>query len=221
MTIDDFIRESIRENESEVKAMIMQKKQERISELLDYSGLGKRFRDKRFDDYVVRGENREAFDKAVEFSKRFPNCPRGLLISGPVGTGKSRLAAAITNSLIDRLYTVICRDITDIVSLIKSTYGKKTDLEERELVNMLTDDVDLLVIDDLGKEQSTENTLVLLYQIVNRLYCDQKPVVITTNYTGQALVGKLGERGSSIVSRLTEMCDAVAISGKDWRLTND
>lgn len=218
MNIDEFIRASIRRNEEEAKQLIMKKKQERITELLQKSGLGKRFQGKTFDNFQVNDKNRAAFISAREFCVNFPNNRRGLLIIGPVGTGKTHLASAITNELIGKLYTVMCRNITDIISMIKSTYGQKSDLEEQEIVDILTKEVDLLVIDDLGKENASENTRKLLYQIINRLYDDDRPIVVTTNYTSDALEHRLGERGEAIVSRLTEMCEPVITSGQDWRL---
>lgn len=218
LNIDDFIRKSIRKNEEELKKLMMRKKQDRISELLQKSGLGKRFQKKTFENFQITDANRAAFYQAKEFCANFPNTKRGLLITGPVGTGKTHLASAVTNDLIGRLYTVICRNITDIISLIKSTYGQKTELEEWEIVDILTTEVDLLVIDDLGKERASENTNTLLYQIINRLYNDERPIVVTTNFTSVTLAEKLGERGQSIVSRLTEMCEPVRTCGEDWRL---
>jgi DNA replication protein DnaC len=133
-----------------------------------------------------------------------------------VATGKTHLAAAIANELIDSLYTVIFGNVTDIITLIKSSYGK-TELDESEIINTITD-IDLLIIDDLGKEYATENTRMLLYQIINRLYENEKPVIITTNLNSDALAAKYGDRGAAIVSRITEMCDPVTLDGNDWRI---
>jgi DNA replication protein DnaC len=218
LNIDDFLRDSIRKNEEEAKQILMKKRQDRIAELLAKSGLGKRFQKRTFESFKVTDENKTAYKTAFDFAKEFPNISRGLLFTGPVGVGKSHLASAIANTLIEKLYTVICKNITDIISLIKSTYGKNTELTEYEIVDILTKEVDLLIIDDLGKEKTSENTNTLLYQIVNRLYEDEKPIIITTNFVGDSLAEKLGERGEAIVSRVTEMCQPVKMTGKDWRV---
>lgn len=218
MNIDEFIRESIRKNEEEAKQILMKKRQDRIAELLAKSGLGKRFQKRTFESFKVTDENRDAYKTAFDFAQEFPKVSRGLLFTGPVGTGKTHLASAIANALIEKLYTVICRNITDIISFIKSSYGKEAELTEYEIVDIITKEVDLLIVDDLGKEKTSENTNTLLYQIINRLYEDEKPIIVTTNFVGEALAQKLGERGEAIVSRLTEMCQPVKMSGEDWRL---
>lgn len=217
MNIDEFIRESIRRNEEEAKRLMQKKRQERISELVSKSGIGVKFRKRTFHNFVVDDWNRDAFFKAKNFVESFPNT-RGLLFMGPVGTGKTHLAAAIANYLIEQLYTVLFGNITDIIALVKTSYREESELTELEIINTLTKDIDLLVIDDLGKEYPTENTAVLLYQIINRLYENEKPVVITTNMTSEELKKRYQDKGEAIVSRITEMCKPVKLVGDDWRL---
>lgn len=217
MNIDEFIRASIRRNEEEAKQLIMKQKQERVNAILEKSGLGKKFQKRTFENFRVTKENQEQYKQAKEFAENFPK-NKGLLITGSVGTGKTHLAAAIANHLINKLYTVIFGNITDIIALIKSTYSKDSEVSEFQIIHMLTKQVDLLILDDLGKEYATENTRSVLYQIINRLYEDERSVVITTNYDSQNLKAKLGERGEAIVSRITEMTEPVIMAGDDWRL---
>lgn len=217
MNIDEFIREHIRRNEKEAQKLVMKQRQKRVSEILAKSGLGKKFQKRTFKNFKVTEKNKQQYRQAKEFAENFPR-NKGLLITGSVGTGKTHLAAAIANHLINKLYTVIFGNITDIIALIKSTYSKDSEVSEFQIIHMLTKEVDLLVLDDLGKEYATENTKAILYQIINRLNEDEKPAIITTNYNSESLRKKLGERGEAIVSRITEMTEPVIMVGDDWRL---
>jgi len=217
MDFKTFLRESMKRNEEEAKELMLQERQKKINEINKNSGLPKRFKRKTFENYE-RGDNFIAYKKAEEFAENFPDINKGLLLVGPVGTGKTHLAAAISNKLISRLYSVYFGNTTDIMSFIKSTYSKDAEMTEGEAIELMTEKVDLLVIDDLGKENETENTLSVLYQIINKLYENEKLVVITTNFNSSDLARKLGERGPAMVSRITGMCEPVVLSGEDWRL---
>lgn len=217
MDFKTFLRESMKRNEEEAKELMLQERQKKINEINKNSGLPKRFKRKTFENYK-RGDNFIAYKKAEEFAENFPDINKGLLLVGPVGTGKTHLAAAISNKLISRLYSVYFGNTTDIMSFIKSTYSKDAEMTEGEAIELMTEKVDLLVIDDLGKENETENTLSVLYQIINKLYENEKLVVITTNFNSSDLARKLGERGPAMVSRITGMCEPVVLSGEDWRL---
>jgi len=217
----EYIRKSIEANEKAAKEMAMKKRQEKAMELLKKSGLGKRFAKRTFKNFKkdnIAPELLYAYNKAFEFATKFPDVEKGLLFTGPVGTGKTHLAAAIANQLIDQLYSVAFGNVTDIITLIKSTYSKDSQLTEAELIRAFTDDTDIFIIDDLGKEHSSPNTSTVLYQIINRLYENEKPIVVTTNFSSAALCKKLNERGEAIMSRLAEMCEIIKVTGPDWRL---
>ena len=79
-----------------------------------------------------------------------------------------------------------------------------------ELLDRLTA-VDLLHIDDVGAERTTDWVLEELYSIVNGRYEDQRSIVITTNILDrEALCEQITDR---TVSRLTEMCDELPLLG--------
>lgn len=215
MDIMEFLRESIKKNEEEAKQYLMEENKLSIMKLSSNNGLPKHFRDKTLDNFHS-SINLQALKAAKDFVANFPHA-KGILFTGDVGLGKTHLAAAITNELNNRLYSSYFGNATDIVSFCKSTYNRQSLLTEVEAINIMTDKVDLLIIDDLGKEYSTENTLAILYQIINRLYENEKPVIITTNFNSNDLRVKLGSRGYAIISRITAMCTPVVLKGKDWR----
>lgn len=219
MDLSDFdfkelARRNIEENLEKVRMERIKRQQEKAETLLKQSGIGRRFKKRNFNNFLVNDNNKEAYDAAKNFVESFPET-LGLMLIGPVGTGKTHLAAAITNSLTQKLYTVLFGNSTDIIYRFRKTYS--TDESELDLIDALTS-VDLLVIDDLGKEKTSEYTSTLIYQIINRLYEEEKPVIITTNYVSGPLIEHLGEKGEEIFSRIQEMCIPVMIEGEDWRM---
>ena len=75
--------------------------------------------------------------------------------------------------------------------------------------------VDLLHVDDVGAERTTDWVLEELYSIVNARYEDERSMVITTNILDrEALCEQITER---TVSRLTQMCDQLPLGGDDQR----
>lgn len=85
--------------------------------------------------------------------------------------------------------------------------------------------VDLLIIDDLGKEQCSDWSMSTLYSILNDRYEDMKPVIVTTNYGAEDLIRALTPRGFdngkivTIISRLRETSTAITMAWADCRST--
>lgn len=212
----EFLRKSIEKNEKEAREMLLKERQNKIAHLTRSSNIPKRYRNATFESFNPK-DNPRALEIAKKFVMNFPE-DKGLLLAGPVGTGKTHLAAAIANSLLNKLYSVYFGNVVDIMGFIKSTYNQDSEISERDAISIMTDKVDLFIIDDLGKENNTEYTLSMLYQLINRVYENEKPIIITTNFNSIELARKLGERGQAIVSRITEMCEPVIFKGEDWRM---
>lgn len=199
--------------------------QERVQKLFDMSQLGKRFMARTFETWKMTPENRKAFEFAKKYAEKFEKYKEkglGLMMSGTKGTGKTHLAAAITINLINRGIPVIMNTMIKLLGKIKETYDGDLKETETSLIDLYST-VDLLVIDDLGKERPNEWTLEKLYTIVNNRYENLLPIVVTTNYDIDRLITRLTiknniETAEAIVSRLNEMCVGVKMSWEDWRL---
>jgi len=186
----------------------------KLANLVKKSELGQRFRDRTFETFVSTKENQLAFDKSIEYAKGFVDEKKGLIYFGTVGTGKTHLSAAITNYILDtHKIPVKFGSITSLLNSIKATYSDGSKETEHNIIKELSS-VDLLIIDDLGKEKPTDWTISILYTIINNRYEDYKPTIVTTNLTINNLEKNIGE---AAMSRLIEMCDFVKMNGVDYR----
>ncbi|MBV9714313.1 MAG: ATP-binding protein [Solirubrobacterales bacterium] len=138
---------------------------------------------------------------------------RGLWFMGPVGTGKTTLAMLVSKAALKTGRSVAIYSLPRLLNEIRDTH--RAERSHVELLDRLTA-VDLLHVDDVGAERTTDWVLEELYSIVNARYEDQRSMVITTNILDrEALCGQITER---TVSRLTEMCDELPLLGHDHRM---
>jgi DNA replication protein DnaC len=138
---------------------------------------------------------------------------RGLWFMGPVGTGKTTLAMLVSKAALKAGRSVAIYSLPRLLNEIRDTH--RAERSHLDLLDRLTA-VDLLHIDDVGAERTTDWVLEELYSIVNARYEDQRSIVITTNILDrEALCEQITER---TVSRLTEMCDELPLIGYDHRM---
>lgn len=181
---------------------------DRAVRLYENSGLGRRFRDRNFETFQPAGYEKQ-FQKAYDFATGFEtNQGNGLLFVGTVGTGKTHLAASIANHIIRELgIPVIVLNVTELLEKLRNFSETNNTLKELKKIP-------LLILDDIGKEKVTDWNREKLYEIINARYEDYLPVVITSNDTPANMEKNLG---SATYSRLCEMCELIAMTGRDWR----
>jgi DNA replication protein DnaC len=138
---------------------------------------------------------------------------RGLWFMGHVGTGKTTLAMLVSKAASDAGRSVAIYSLPRLLNEIRDTH--RAERSHVDLLDRLTA-VDLLHIDDVGAERTTDWVLEELYSIVNSRYEDKRAIVITTNILDrEALCEQITAR---TVSRLTEMCDELPLLGHDHRM---
>ena len=140
---------------------------------------------------------------------------RGLWFTGDVGTGKTTLAMLVSCAALDAGRSVAIYSLPRLLAEIRKTFDEDADRSYLGLLERLTS-VDLLHIDDVGAERTSEWVLEQLYAIVNARYEDERAMVITTNLDHAELRDQIGER---TVSRLIEICgDPLPLYGHDRRM---
>ena len=195
-----------------------------IAKLFQNNNLGKRQLNSTFENYKITNKNKKAYENAKKYANKLINgeTDKGLFITGTYGVGKTYLASCIANETIKNKNTVVFGTLIQLLDYIKDTY-KDSDMSAKEYLNLYSS-VDLLIIDDLGKEKPTEWVLEKLFLIVNNRYNNYLPIVITTNYNRNQLrerlcVNKNYSMVDSIISRLYEMCGGIEIKDEDHRMS--
>lgn len=167
-----------------------------------------------FSNFKRTEENGRILDLAVRYCERFgemlEKC-QGLLLYGPVGTGKSYAAACIANELLGRGVTVV---MTSFVKILQSVRGP--DVDEDDFMARLNVPK-LLIIDDLGAERGTDYALEKVYGVIDGRYRSGKPLILTTNMTLKEMQETTDVRYGRIYDRIFEMCYPVRARGRSWR----
>lgn len=150
---------------------------------------------------------RKYVDNFPEMKKR----GKGLLLYGPVGTGKTRAAACIANELVNQGRPCLVTNFARITNTLQGMFdGKQRYLDD---FNRL----DLLVIDDLAAERDTSYMQEMIFNIIDSRYRSGKPLIVTSNLTQTDLKNPVSIDRKRIYSRLLEMCVPIEVKGADRR----
>ena len=142
-----------------------------------------------------------------------------MIHSNQNGGGKTFLACAVANDLIDRGYNVL---VTDFLTLRDKLFEPKafSCVTRVDVLNRLCA-YDLIVIDDLGTEQTSEFMLEVEYRIIDTLTDALVPLILTTNYTLAELKNTTEISKRRVFDRLLGSCALLSVeqpNGKSRRV---
>lgn len=144
----------------------------------------------------------------------------GLFIHGSNGTGKTFITWAIANSLMKKF------DVQMGTTVAMNDRIRRSEFEDGATSNRWKDKykyVDILIIDDIGKQQLNEYQANNLFEIIDHRSSNLMPTIFTSNYGSQGLMERLTPDGSdqstasSIIDRLNGMCKFIEMKGDSLR----
>lgn len=168
------------------------------------AGVPQRYLSKTFRNYQADSPKQQAAaNKVKKYAKDFDQVlktGRSLMLLGSVGTGKTHLACAIAQMVIEKGLTARYMTVMGAVRRVRESWGKGSNETERQAINAMAQ-VDLLVLDEVGQQYGTESEKVLIYDIINARYDRESPTVIISNLQVDGVTEYLGER---VIDRLRE-----------------
>lgn len=182
--------------EEERKLELMQEFAQKVDKIIKNSKMSKRNLNYKFENFEVNSNNKKVYQSLKEYSEKLVNLKerKGLILVGNNGVGKTHLACSIANELIKNGIPIIYGTLINLLAELKNSYDSDNNISEREIIK-LYEKVNLLIIDDLGKENPSEWGLEKLFTIINSRYENNLPVIITTNYNQNSLAERLSLNG--------------------------
>ena len=198
---DEMVNEKQALAEKQIKDEI---KKRDFEAAIGRAAIPKRFKGRTFDNYFTHcvGSERalrtakkyvDGFDKNFELGV-------GLVIVGSVGTGKTHLAVAIANELLNLGYSAHFCTVMSAVRRVKDTWNAGSEKTETQAIEDFLHP-DLLILDEVGVQFGSDTEKLILFEILNRRYEEMLPTILLSNLGAEGLKESLGER---VVDRMRE-----------------
>lgn len=195
-----------------------------------------RFQDRTFENYEPKTSSQREAVAAAEVASRTGT---DLVLVGPTGLGKTHLAAAVVNDITRReaatyetekvaaemrpqyRHPIVPNkpewaNVADlIVSLRIEMSAPPDDKNAEATMRRLRHHPALVVLDDLGRERTSDWTAEIVYSLVNWRYENRLPTIVTSNATPFELSAS---PYWPIISRMAQDGQLVQLEGADWRL---
>ena len=168
-----------------------------------------------FDNFVFRRESPELEVAAGTVRRWSETSGAGhLLLAGSVGVGKTHLAVAACHTLLHRGRVVYFTTSAELLDTLRDAYNAEGEDGHYSLIERMKT-VDVLAIDDFGKERRNEFAVERLSVIVHARHRSGLTTIVTTNLPPPKIV----EWDEATASRLLDRtrCLLVPMDGTDYR----
>lgn len=176
----------------------------------------RKLQEKNLENFYFDFSNKYVLDVVKDYINKNKETMQAdsLIIMGKSEVGKTHLAAAIANKLIENNKIVLIDRLTNLLDRIRETYENNTK-SENELIELYSN-VDMLIIDDLGTEKISNWALEKLYTIIQNRYENRLPIIITTRFNKEGLIERFSyskdpDLVDAIISKLYQMCFGIKL----------
>ncbi len=170
----------------------------RHDRLLRYSNIGPLAR-LTFREIIDRGRSQNARDqeqyrRCVQDARAFAEAPDGwIVLCGASGCGKTHIAAAIVNAMLDRGEPALFVVVPDLLDHLRAAYQPGAEIGYDDLFERIRN-APVLVLDDLGTQAPTPWAQEKLFQLINHRFNSRLPTVVTTNLVPEQIDERLRTR---------------------------
>ncbi|HWQ29146.1 MAG TPA: ATP-binding protein [Dehalococcoidia bacterium] len=167
--------------------VLRETEEKRQRRLQRYSNLGPLTR-LTFANLMRRGRSpatrdQERYQRCVEDAEAFAERPEGwLVLTGASGCGKTHIAAAVANRLIERGQPALFVVVPDLLDHLRAAYAPDAELSYDQLFEQVRN-APVLILDDLGTQSATPWAQEKLFQLINHRFNARLPTIVTTNLT--------------------------------------
>lgn len=179
-------------------------KMEKISAVRKQAGIPPRFLRVRSggwetNDARMRKALEIADDYIVDFSAKAKD-GTSMIFAGHPGTGKTHLACAILNGIIDQCLTGKYITGLKLKQIVQETYSPQAVVSRLEVLRSFIDP-SLLVLDEVDLMHASEDAQLILWEVISGRYNEIRPTILISNLNKQQLTDTIGER---IIDRMAE-----------------
>jgi len=163
-----------------------------------------RFKHATLDNFVADTQQKQEklnyFERySAAFGNKIQETGGGLILTGNPGTGKTHLAIGLGRELASVGWHVSYVNLTNLIRRIRATWKDDTKSED-EVIRRLQD-LNLLIIDEIGAQTGSDNERNIIFEIINGRYEQVKPTIIISNYSVKEVADFISERS---VDRITQ-----------------
>lgn len=167
------------------------------------------------DDPRARRQMEAVLKLCQRYAERLrPNSP-SLLFKGKTGLGKTHLSLAIANKAIEKGMGVVYGSAQSFAVALEKERFDRADPDGPGDTNAQLMGCDLLILDDLGSELTTQFVQSALYELLNTRLVGEKHTVISSNLTMEEAARRYSPQ---IASRLMGEYHVLHFFGDDIRL---